>query len=137
MLIASKGVAPIDENNSDIQLIGYTLSGKDGYNNAIEKLNKICSIYGNGKGAESARSLSATDVEKLTGITQTDKEDNSIYTYNDYGSKYSYIYEDVAIKLSKNEESKETLEITEVYFPDEIINSKNPGPKEVTASFLI
>ena len=46
---------------------GYILKGQEGYVNGIEELNKICSIYGNGKGAVSARSVSDDDVNKITG----------------------------------------------------------------------
>ena len=45
----------------------YYLKGQAGYENGVEELNKICSIYGNGKGAVSARSINVDDVNKVTG----------------------------------------------------------------------
>ena len=45
----------------------YYLSGKEGYENGVEELNKICSIYGTGEGATSARIVNVDDVDWITG----------------------------------------------------------------------
>ena len=45
----------------------YYLSGRAGYIYGEGELNKICSIYGNGKGAVTARSINVDDVNKITG----------------------------------------------------------------------
>ena len=45
----------------------YTLQGREGYTNGVEELNKICSIYGNGIGATSARVVTVDDINRITG----------------------------------------------------------------------
>ena len=48
------------DNNTE-----YSLNGKVAYLNGVNELNKICSIYGNGVGAESSRSLNCDDFIEL------------------------------------------------------------------------
>ena len=43
------------------------LSGKVGYQNAEEELNRVCGLYGKGKYAESGRSINVEDINKITG----------------------------------------------------------------------
>ena len=43
------------------------LYGRVGYQNAEEELNRVCSLYGKGKYAESARSINVEDINKITG----------------------------------------------------------------------
>ena len=45
----------------------YCLSGQNGYVNGIEELNNICSIYGTGIGATSARVVTVDDIDRITG----------------------------------------------------------------------
>lgn len=45
----------------------YYLVGNEGYQNGIKELDKISSIYGNGKYAEKARSVTIDDINKITG----------------------------------------------------------------------
>ena len=50
----------------------YYLSGQNGYANGVSELDKISSLYGQGKYAKSARSVNVDDVNKITGY----KDDN-------------------------------------------------------------
>ena len=67
----------------------YYLKGEKGYFDGPDELNAICGIFGQGKGAESARSLDVDDVNKLAGIT-TDADKKACKS--DYGSKWQYRY---------------------------------------------
>ncbi len=64
-LISSDIIVP---NNEPI----YSLEGKDGYANGVSELDKISSLYGQGKYAKSARSVKIEDINKITGY----KDDN-------------------------------------------------------------
>ena len=65
------------------------LQGRIGYQNAEEELNRICSLYGKGKYAESARSINVEDVNKTTGYNPNESEygKNQIYQY---GNRISF-----------------------------------------------
>ena len=45
----------------------FKLKGRTGYQNAESELNRVCSLYGKGKYAESARSINIEDINKITG----------------------------------------------------------------------
>ena len=76
---------PIQTSSSS----NYYLKGEKGYLYGPDELNAICGIFGQGKGAESARSLDVDDVNKLAGIT-TDADKKACTS--DYGSKWQYRY---------------------------------------------
>lgn len=65
----------------------YGLNYGAGYVNGINELNKICNIFGNGKGAVRGRSINLRDLEKICGIN-TEEERNNID--NSYGDIYQY-----------------------------------------------
>ena len=70
----------------------YTLKGQKGYINGIEELNKISAIFGHGKGAEKATSITAEDINEITGYdpaTAKCEEGN----FNEYGNKVTYTKE--------------------------------------------
>lgn len=58
---------------------GLYIKGFDGFNYGIDELNNISAIYGTGKGAIRARSLTAEDIEKIMGITEEKKKEISRY----------------------------------------------------------
>ena len=90
------------EYNSDLYL-----KGQKGYENGISELNKISEIYGYGKGAESARSITVEDINKITGydpnyegqnVNKIKKEELKLKRYaedtkNEYGSQVKYYWE--------------------------------------------
>ena len=69
----------------------YYIHGARGYLNAENELNNICGIYGNGNGAQSARSVKIEDINKACGVTVDEtgiKPEERIY--GTYGQTYSY-----------------------------------------------
>lgn len=69
------------QSNTYAQL---TLSGKDGYNNAIEALNTVAGVYANPTYANSARSLTVEDVNKVENHTPDGDVEEKSWTHN-YG----------------------------------------------------
>ena len=85
-LIADTDVGPGDYRENATR---YYLKGSAGYINGVAELNAICSIFGHGKGADSATSITVGDVNGITGY------DPAIAKYNEgqwgeYGSKVKY-----------------------------------------------
>ena len=67
----------------------YTLTGQKGYINGIEELNKISAIFGHGKGAEKATSITVEDINGITGYNQeTAKYGKG--TFWEYGNKVTH-----------------------------------------------
>ena len=67
----------------------YTLKGQKGYINGIEELNKISAIFGHGKGAEKATSITVEDINGITGYNpETAKYSQG--DLNEYGNKVTY-----------------------------------------------
>ena len=67
----------------------YTLKGQKGYINGIEELNKISAIFGHGKGAEKATSITAEDINAITGYNPTTAKYGEGNSY-EYGNKVTY-----------------------------------------------
>ena len=67
----------------------YTLKGQKGYINGIEELNKISAIFGHGKGAESATSITVDDINAITGYNPTTAKYGKGY-FTEYGNKVIY-----------------------------------------------
>jgi len=65
----------------------YYLSGANGYKNGIDELNKICSIYGTGKGATGARCVNVEDIDWITGYNP---ENTGVRDKNKTGSGRKY-----------------------------------------------
>ena len=104
---ANDGWRVLSIENGQIKLISasavQTKEGKDfyfstpasdkPYLSAVDELNAICSIYGKGNGAESAKSLDVDDINKLTGYDPT--------TYEGYGDLWQYrFYNDGGMTMS-------------------------------------
>ena len=67
----------------------YTLYGQKVYINGIEELNKISGIFGHGKGAESATSITVEDINEITGYNpETAKYSQG--DWEEYGNKVTY-----------------------------------------------
>ena len=67
----------------------YNLKGQKGYINGIEELNKISAIFGHGKGAEKATSITVEDINGITGYNpETAKFEEG--NFNEYGNKVTY-----------------------------------------------
>ena len=67
----------------------YTLKGQKGFINGIEELNKISAIFGHGKGAEKATSITVEDINAITGYNPTTAKYGEGNSY-EYGNKVTY-----------------------------------------------
>lgn len=67
----------------------YNLKGQKGYINGIEELNKISAIFGHGKGAEKAKSITVEDINGITGYNPETAKYNQ-GDWNEYGNKVTY-----------------------------------------------
>ena len=67
----------------------FYLRGQTGYEWGIKELNDICAIYGKGKGASEARSITIEDINKITGYDPELKPYND-GTISEYGNEITY-----------------------------------------------
>ena len=64
------------------------LSGKEGYNTGISKLNEMCTKYGT-----NARSITVEDINRVTGYDPKNQGDGTVYgtgEFYEYGNKVTY-----------------------------------------------
>ena len=64
------------------------LSGKDGYNTGVSKLNAMCAKYGT-----NARSITVEDINRVTGYDPTNQGDGKAFgagEFYEYGNKVTY-----------------------------------------------
>ena len=74
---------------SDSSRTYYYLRGQKGYINGIEELNKISAIFGHGKGAKKATSITVEDINGITGYNpETAKYGEG--NFDEYGNKVTY-----------------------------------------------
>ena len=59
----------------------FIVRGITGYLNGVNELNKICQVYGNGKGATGARSIDFDDIGKVIGRKRTTNTSSYTYTW--------------------------------------------------------
>ena len=71
-------------------------NGKNGWKQASNELDKICSIYGHGVGAESATSINEEDIRKIVQWTEPDSSTGQYYgnTFTYYSSYSENTYND-------------------------------------------
>ena len=70
----------------------YTLKEQKGFINGIEELNKISAIFGHGKGAEKAKSITVEDINGITGYNPATAKDGK-GNFFEYGNKVTYTKE--------------------------------------------
>ena len=92
LVLADDFVGPTEggQTNTTYGKTYYYLKGQDGYVNGISELNKISELYGQGKYATSARTITADDVNKLTGFDLTGFNEGQIH---EYGNEVTYTRE--------------------------------------------
>ena len=73
-------------------LPALTLFGQIGYDNAVQELNNICSIYKDNKYAKEARSITVEDVNGVTGYSSSDMAayGGGSSSEGGYGYKYTH-----------------------------------------------
>ncbi len=93
-------VLGVDEETGEILLIStdvvkttedelFYIRGQTGYEWGVKELNDICAIYGQGKGANGARSITVEDINKITGYNPETAQcyDGEIH---EYGNEVTY-----------------------------------------------
>lgn len=73
---------------STIDVGTLQLSGKDGYNTGVSKLNTMCAQYGT-----NARSIKVEDINRVTGYDPTNQGDGKVFgagEFYEYGNKVTY-----------------------------------------------
>ena len=67
--------------NTDNSTQKLVLRGITGYLNGVEELNKVCQVYGKGKGATGARSINYEDIGKVIGRKRGTNTASYTYTW--------------------------------------------------------
>lgn len=105
ILIAPEGlVLPTSGEYTTSGVAYYGLKGQAGYENAITELDNISKLYGQGYGAEGARSINVDDINKVTGfnpnnvgvydIDQTESGTKyAVDTLWEYGNEITYYWD--------------------------------------------
>ena len=97
-------VLGLDENTNQILLISadtvkttgneyFYLRGQTGYQYGPDELNDICKMYGKGKGATGARSITIDDINKITKYDPTNTGNGTVYgagEISEYGNEVTY-----------------------------------------------
>ena len=84
------GTTEVDEEYANSN---YYLVGRTGYQNAITELDKISELYGQGEYAESARSITVEDVNKITGYNPEENFSNGEGELDEYGNIIDYFWQ--------------------------------------------
>lgn len=93
---------------SDSNRTYYTLEGKNGYINGIDELKTISAIFGHGKGAEGATSITVDDINAITGYNPKSPRYNQ-GSWGEYESEVTYTRGDgSALSSSAKLKSTET-----------------------------
>lgn len=105
-----------DTTSSNNSYVDLYLSRMDGYNNSIKALNLVAGMYTDSKFAESARSITVEDVNKVENHTPDGNVMNAVFQ-NDYGMNnnldiVSSSSEDALSGSIETESNGETLTIS-------------------------
>lgn len=104
---------------STVDVGNLQLSGKEGYNTGVERLNAACAPYG-----RNARSVTVDDINRVTGYDPTKQNNNTKYgagEFYEYGNKVTY----TASGSSATNEKKYTSAISKYEHPDGRILGQN------------
>lgn len=116
----------------------YTLKGQKGFINGIEELNKISAIFGHGKGAESATSITVEDINAITGYNPTTAKYGEGDWY-EYGNTVTYTRgEGTALSSSAtNGKKRSGTQSTFNYYDktDKTFKALISGSIEITSTF--
>ena len=97
MITTADVVYPVSGGYDDNGTLKYPLYGRTGYKYAIEELDKISSLYGQGNMAISSRSMKVEDVNKVTGYNPENIDGNGTPygngTIGEYGNEITYSWE--------------------------------------------
>ena len=94
-------ISPTDgyiSTDEDYQRSYYTITSATGYINAIQELNNICSLYGQGKGANKSRSITVEDINIITGYKPNSPTSSYEYWPTTLSSIFFFFSEKIGIK---------------------------------------
>ena len=114
----------------------FKMMGKNSYEKGIDELNTICELFGQGKGASKARSLTIEDINKITGY-EPEKTKFREGTVLEYGKEVTYYWDGTNYPLFKVKDGIEgKLEDmhNEFTWYDQQTNMWKSVPKSDTAS---
>ena len=95
-LISANIIGPDSGGYTDGDNKYYYLSGKKGYTDGPSELNAISAIYGQGKGATGAKSITVEDINKITGYDPNNTGNGKPFNngeINQYGNKVTYYWD--------------------------------------------
>ena len=93
LLISADTVGPVSGGEEYNGQTFFYLRGQTGYEYGVEELKAICEIYGKGKGASGARSITVEDINKITGYDPSSTGDGKPYADGslwEYGNEVTY-----------------------------------------------
>ena len=90
LLVAEDFIGPDSGGYTGYGRTYYYLTGQLGYVNGKSEIENISKLYGQGKGASGARSITVEDINKLTGYKPEEEKYGSGNIY-EYGNKVTYI----------------------------------------------
>lgn len=142
----TKGWRVLGAENGQILLVSasnvvssFTLSGAEDYlnNTGIGKLNTVCAAYGNGKYAQTGRTITAEDVNNVTGYNPNSTGDGSIYEQGkvyQYGNEVTYRMNNGKVAYSSAVISANTSGYSTFQMPDNRILGTNMDEVTVTST---
>lgn len=131
-------VINVDNQNNTIEIVPVnlettllTLSGVNGYNNAVKSLNDLCNtIFSNSEKSITARSINISDIERMGTNIQALKG-NNYGTTKEYGTaNYPYVIlpetnNNMQSQIYIGEATSTNLTTTQSYYSGEIIYNEN------------
>ena len=135
-LISEEFIGP--ETYTDSSRTYYNLKGQKGYINGIEELNKISAIFGHGKGAEGAKSITVEDINGITGYNPETAKYNQ-GDWDEYGNKVTYTRGE-GTALSSSATNGETWSGTQSTFnyydkTNKTFKALTSGSTEITSTY--
>ena len=124
---------------SDSSRTYYYLSGQNGFINGIEELNKISAIFGHGKGAEKATSITVEDINEITTGYNPETAKCGKGAFWEYGNKGTYT-RGSGTALSSNATNGKTWSGTQSTFnyydkTNKTFKALTSGSTEITSTF--
>lgn len=93
LLVSEDFIGPDSGGQEENGRTYYDLRWQTGYVNGQSELEEISKLYGQGKGASGARSITVDDINKITGYDPTNTGNGSAYeagNINEYGNEVTY-----------------------------------------------
>lgn len=93
LLVSEDFIGPDSGGYAENERTYYCLRGQTGYVNGQSELSNISQLYGQGKGASGARSITVEDINKITGYDPTSTGNGNAYAageIKEYGNTVTY-----------------------------------------------